>query len=410
MKNGSLTFIKIIIGLLATIAIVVVGYQLYKYAFVTIKTENAIMGELDETVDAVGVFFRNEAIIDDGGYDYLDVVRAEGERVAAGGILARVYRDEASAMTQKEIRRIQEKIDTYEEVISYSGSYQSSIDSINKAIYDNLSNLAAIAQEGKSVDTFNVVDTIYIDVMKKKIASGDLVHYDSVLAELRSELQDLKRSAGDSVKAIYGQKSGYFSLGTDELEDELNLEYLAELNAGNFDQAKELCKKNAENKSGAHLGKMVYDNCWYVAVKVPSDSVMRLELKDTVYINIPSFGADKIKCTIDDIRKEGEETVLVLSSSVIDDNILTLRMEDVRLIIKTHNGIQVRQSALRKVDGKDGVFVKVGLLLRYKEVEVIYNDGSTALVKYDAAQNDGLRLYDQVVYKGSGLYDGKAVS
>ena len=141
-----------------------------------------------------------------------------------------------------------------------------------------------------------------------------------------------------------------------------------------------------------------------------ADIPIVLETDDVVYIRIPSCGSERIKCTVADIRKNGEDCIVILESSVINDNILTLRSEEISLIIKTYNGIQLRQSALRKVDGADGVYVKVGMLLRYKEVEILYNDGVNVIVKYDATATSGLRIYDQVVYKGSNLYSGKAVS
>ena len=46
MKTGGLTFIRIIIAVLAIFALVVIGYQLYKYNFLSIKTESAVMGEI----------------------------------------------------------------------------------------------------------------------------------------------------------------------------------------------------------------------------------------------------------------------------------------------------------------------------------------------------------------------------
>ena len=90
--------------------------------------------------------------------------------------------------------------------------------------------------------------------------------------------------------------------------------------------------------------------------------------------------------------------------------LMEIILKPLQLILKNHSGILVRQSALRKVEGEDGVFVKVGLLLRYKKVHILYNDGVNAIVEYVSTDESGLRIYDQVVYKGSNLYDGKAVS
>lgn len=408
MRSGGLAFIKIIIGVLAVFGIVMIGYWLYKYNFVSIKTESAVMGEMEEVVKSTGIFFRDENTISRSGYDYLDVVRTEGERIAAGGTIARVYADEHSAKVRKEIRQTEEKIATYEEVLANSGSYQSAANSIDQEIYNNLSQIAVLSNKGNAGDAFTNAESMVINVMKKKIASGDLVSYDTMLEDLRAELSALKASGSDSVKTITTSQSGCFSLGTDGLESQLTPEYLETLSTENFSDALALCENAAGDSDD--LGKMVYNNSWSVAMKVDADAVDLLEPKDTVYIKIPSFGADRIKCTVSDIRKMGEECVIILSSSVINENILTLRKEEVNLIIRTHSGILVRQSALRKVDGEDGVFVKVGLLLRYKNVNIIYNDGVNAIIEYNVADNKGLRIYDQVVYKGSNLYDGKAVS
>ncbi len=408
MKNSGLGFIKIIIGVLSVFAVIVIGYQLYKYNFVSIKTESAVMGEMEEVVKATGIFFRNEKSVSSSGYDYLDVVRNEGERVAAGGTIARVYADEHSAKVRKEIREIEEKITTYEEVLEHSGSYQSAASSIEQEIYNDLGKIVVSAKRGNAADAFGRAEDMVINIMKKKIASGDLVSYDTILDDLRKELSTLKSSARDSVKTIRTDESGYFSLSTDGLEEQLNSDYLKDLTVDNFDEAKKLSQKNEE--SGDQLGKIVYNNMWSVAIKTETHAVDRLEVNDTVYIKIPSFGAERIKCTVADIRKSGEEAVVVLSSSVINENILTLRQEEIQLIVKNYNGILIRQSALRKVDGEDGVFVKVGLLLRYRKVKILYNDGTNAVIEYNAAENGGLRIYDQVVYKGSNLYDGKAVS
>ena len=408
MKSSSLTFIKIIIGVLAVFATVFIIYQLYKYNFVAIKTESAVMGEMEETVDSFGIFFREEEPLSNSGYKYLDVVRGEGERVSAGGTVARVYADEQSAKVQKEIRDLEEKVTTYEEVLANSGSYQSGIAAIDQEIYSDLRNIALNAHGGNSVAAFELGEELLVEMMKKKIASGDLVSYDATLAQLRKELSALKQSSGSSVNTVKARQSGHFSWGTDGLEQTLSMDYLKNLTAENFQEASALCEQT--NEVSNSIGKIVYNNTWYVAVKVLSEDVEKLEVNDTIDIRIASFGSERIRCTVRDLRKNGEETVLVLSSSIINDNILTLRAEEVRLILKTHSGIQVRQSALRKVDGEDGVFVKVGLLLKYKKVEILYNDGNNAIVKYEASDNSGLRIYDQVVYKGSDLYNGKAVT
>ena len=58
--------------------------------------------------------------------------------------------------------------------------------------------------------------------------------YDTLLEELRGELSSLKASAGSSVKTLSTPRSGYFSLVTDGLEDQLTPEYLKDLTAVSY--------------------------------------------------------------------------------------------------------------------------------------------------------------------------------
>lgn len=408
MKNGGLGFMRIVIGLFITFAVVMACYYLYTFNFVSIKTEDAVMGEMERVIKSTGIFVRDEQAIDNDGYKYLDVIRTEGERVSDSGIIARVYSTEESAVVQKEIRNIDYKISTYEEILENSGSYESAATGISQSINSNLKSIASLAKDGNSLQSFDYADELVINIMKRKIASGDLVSYDAVLDELRAERNSLKQMSSGSENTIISKKSGYFSLLTDGHEDALSPQALENLTVDNFEEISKNCDKTTPSENV--VGKMVYGNSWSICMKVPSKEISALEVKNTVYIRIPNFNNEKIKCTVTDIRKKGDEAILVLSSSVINGNILTLRKEEIHLILETYDGIIVRHSALRKVDGEDGVYVKAGLLLKYKKVKILYNDGNHAVIDYVAANESGIRVHDQVVYKGSNLYDRKAVS
>ena len=48
--------------------------------------------------------------------------------------------------------------------------------------------------------------------------------------------------------------------------------------------------------------------------------------------------------------------------------------------------------------------------MKYREVDILYIGSTFAVVKYDALNTSGLQAYDEVVIKGSDLYDGKVVA
>ena len=56
------------------------------------------------------------------------------------------------------------------------------------------------------------------------------------------------------------------------------------------------------------------------------------------------------------------------------------------------------------------MFVKSNGILRYREVEILYFSNSFVVVKYDPINSSGVQVYDEVIIRGSDLYDGKVIS
>ncbi|MBO4734387.1 MAG: hypothetical protein J5662_07920, partial [Clostridia bacterium] len=67
---------------------------------------------------------------------------------------------------------------------------------------------------------------------------------------------------------------------------------------------------------------------------------------------------------------------------------------------------------LRVVDKVTGVFTVSGLQLKFVRVNVIYTGEDFIICEQEFPKDNNtrvLRLYDEVVVKGRGLYDGKII-
>ena len=56
----------------------------------------------------------------------------------------------------------------------------------------------------------------------------------------------------------------------------------------------------------------------------------------------------------------------------MDSDIARLRTEDVEIVINETDGIRINKSAVRVVDGVQGVYVLTGNIVRFKKLDVIY--------------------------------------
>ena len=67
----------------------------------------------------------------------------------------------------------------------------------------------------------------------------------------------------------------------------------------------------------------------------------------------------------------------------------------------------VSDSAVRLVDGQVGVYVSSGYDIRFRPIEVLYQGDGYQICREDLTVENGLKMFDQVIVKGTDLYDGK---
>ncbi|MPM49547.1 hypothetical protein SDC9_96277 [bioreactor metagenome] len=65
--------------------------------------------------------------------------------------------------------------------------------------------------------------------------------------------------------------------------------------------------------------------------------------------------------------------------------------------------------ARRVVDGVTGVYVLSGMEMTFKPIEAVYTTDSYTIVKWDPSKPGALKLYDEIILSGKGIYDGKVV-
>lgn len=91
---------------IAVLLLVYVGYQIYLSQYTGLKTETATYSTVSETIDTTGFIIRDEEIVDTNYNGVLNYTVDDGEKVAAGGVLAETYPTEEDAAAQNRTARI----------------------------------------------------------------------------------------------------------------------------------------------------------------------------------------------------------------------------------------------------------------------------------------------------------------
>ena len=319
-----------------------------------------------------------------------------------------MYSNENSAKAHAQIRELQSRIDEIEEVIETSRGYNSGV-SYSSTITKNMIGMSDSVSGGDMNKAFLKASEFTSNVIKSKISSGEIVDYSDKLSQLQSQMDQLKGTSAPVASYITVPGSGYFLSKADGLEDSLSLKSGDEITAASYENIVAECGSGKSAGAG-YIGKLVSGSQWRVCFSSDSDKLSRVSPGSTLYIRIPSVTDAKIKCSVVSSANEGGVNYVVLESNMVTGDILSQRECEIEVVVNTYNGLRVGKNAIRKVDGKEGVYAMYNGIIRYRQVEVLYIGSTYAVVAYNPTSGSSLQVYDEVVVKGSDLYDGKVIS
>ncbi len=400
-------FIKLILSLFGVFILFVTLYQIYNYLYKTPGTEFAVQIQCEEKVSVKGYFVRNEKVINSGGSKYYDIIVSNGGKISKNGTIANVYNTDNAAKTQSDIRDLQAQIDEFKKILSTSSKYKEDI-SYNSEIKKHALEIAQNVSTDNLNDAFHSASEFTTSIIKSKIASGEITDYSDKLKQLESQMENLHAQTSSAVKYITAPESGYFSYKVDGLEDKLNISMTDEITPELFDEIVNLSSQMTENVSS--IGKVVKGSDWRVCFKTDSAKFENITVGSTIYIRLPSVTEDKIKCTVVDFEKQDGQVYIVLESNMVTGDLISQRVCDMDIIINSYSGLRIDKNAIRKIDGEDGVFVKSNGILRYRKVNILYFSSTYVVVKYEPLNASGVQVFDEVIVRGSDLYDGKVIA
>lgn len=400
-------FIKFLIIVFLIFVSVILINQLYIHLYKAVTTEFAVQISCEETVNTQGYFVRDEQVIYTGNSKHFDVVISNGGKVSNNGTIANVYSTEKSAKLQSQIRELELKIDEYKSVAKSGSGANDTSAYINNIQKDAVKLSDSVSSNNPSLAFENASDFL-ISVIKHKISIGEIADYKDTIKELENEKRSLASQATSATKYITSPVSGYFAYKTDGIETYLDMSTVDTISPETYEKVVDTCKKT-ESISNA-IGKVVKGSDWRVCFKSRADKFETVEEGDTLYIRVPSLTNSKIKCTVTSLVNNGEDVYVVLQSNFVTGDLLSQRSCEIEVIIDSYDGLRVDKNSLRKIDGKNGVFVKSNGILRYREVKLLYIGSSYAVIEYNPITKSAVQAYDEVVISGSDLYDGKVIS
>ncbi len=394
-----------IIEIIAVLAVVLfVGYQIYASYYSAITTESAFYFEYSEGVELQGTIIRSEHTVDmsDGGT--LHFLISDGERVAKGGVIAEVYSDDKASAAATRLKEIETQLKTIEEIEGYNNVTAVDMKTLNGKIEKNLESLLQLTSGGRFEGAEALKAELLNSINRKQVAMGVGTDFSAVKETLTQEKASLTAVMGSPKSTYTADHSGYFVSSSDGLENALSPDDLSVFTPEYMESVR------AESREEVSTGKIVGDYKWYIASTVSINDSMFYKNGETLKLKIHS--ADQtVTASVEQVNfsKDKDTATVIFSCSEMSSELALIRSCAVTVIKNEYSGLRVSRKSIRIVDGVTGVYVISGLEVKFVAAEIIYSNDEYAICKLNTTDEEKLRLYDEVVVRGRGLYDGKII-
>lgn len=385
-----------------------VGYQGYQMLFSSIETETVYSYSVYKTVDAQGLVIRSETpVAGNTGDGYVYYSLTNGERVAKGGKIAEIYRNEEDALATQQLLQLDKSIEALEVIDAQGEANRVNLDMINQQLTSRINDLAGMMHTPRMEGLTDIHAALLELMNKQQITTGKVDGFAEQIAALKQERSELASSHKGARSSVASPVAGYFVSQVDGYENTLPYDKATELTVSDIRTA--LTDKPAAD-NGRYLGKVVGDYEWYLACVVTEEEAVRMQIGASLSVLLP-FATDEtipVEVVAANADKQGSVAV-IFKGSQMSEALSSVRAETVQIQIEHYEGLRVSKNALVFDENNEaGVYIRSGNTAAFRKVKILYSASDYSLC--EASNESGsLKLYDDIIVKGKGLYDGKII-
>lgn len=400
-------------ALLCALVVVYIVIQISTALATEIITEYAGQNTIEEKIEVTGYISRNETLLTTTTDGVVHSTLAEGARVAKDQTIATVYASDTASQVQTEILRINEQLSILEASVIDTNYATSTVGKQDESIYNTLRENRAFVENGKFNLAVQSKPELLISLNKRQLIVGQVNDFSEKIKELSEEKTRLTSSLTQALEVIHAPESGYFSSMVDGYETIFTQDALDNLSVNSF---KEMLAKPQAEIPNQTVGKLVKDFTWNLLCPISRSQAASFTEGRSYNIAFP-YSSD-LRISVKLIKKvmqtDSDTVILVFNSTEIPTDFNFTRSQTVQLVLKSYHGLQIVKSALRQIDGIEGVYVLQSGTVAFKKVERIHENEGYYLVRImePSEPNSGeyIKLYDAVIVRGKNLYVGKVVS
>ncbi len=404
---------RIAAALLCALVVVYIIIQISTALTQEIVTEHAGQSTIEEKIEVTGYILRNESVLQASKNGVVHSTLSEGAKLAKGETIATVYASDTAPQVQDEIARINQSLSVLEASVIDTNYATSTVAKQDQTIYSLLYANRENAQNGKYNLAVANHNDLLVAMNKRQLIVGQVTDFSTRIEQLNARKQSLTAGLTDALETIKAEESGYFSSQVDGYESLFTRAELDELTVNRFD---ELLEQKPEEPSSKTVGKVIKEFSWYLLCPIDRSQAAGFAEGQSYYLSFPYSSDVRLSANLDKkvMQTDRNTVILVFCANEIPRDFNFTRSQTVQIIQKSYSGLRIVKSALRQLDGIEGVYVLQGGTVTFKKVRRIHENEGYYLVEIlpvtDPQSYQHLQLYDAVIIRGKDLYVGKVLS
>lgn len=368
----------------------------------------------DDAITAEGWFIRDETVAEGTSSHTVKHIVSNGEKVQADAALAVVYADASIMEASRRLEEIEQELSLLQAAVQTAGSYTDTAKT-DQLIVKQMEQLAGQVEDGMPAGAASSAMTLRELTLRRGANGLDESTLRAQITLLEGEQSKLAGQAYGRSETISAPVSGYFSEVVDGYESVLRPETVLQMQPDAFEK---LTEKKVTAPTGK-LGKVMSGFTWYFAVILPEDDAGRLPVGKKVTLKFSQIASDS-PATVVAVNRDEEagRALVVFSSTTVDGDLVSVRQQEVSIVLATYEGLRVPVSAvtMRRTENADGtttdeigVYILTGATQRFKTIETVFKNSECYIVKKGNTKSAGLVAGDRIITRGTELSDLKVM-
>ena len=401
MKKGSLKFLIFILALIILINSIAALRN-------GTKTQVVFAGQLEKVYRLEGIIARGETVIKSPESGILESKVKENEMVKKNKHVASVYIGEVDEEISKKLSEINQRIHELNSQ-NINDIHINDAHKIEEGITAKINDIIVASNARNAEKVSALKQDLQLLADKKATTSGTGADLSSILSELQSQKEYYEKQFNSTKYDLIAPLPGIYSSNIDGFEEILNADKINNITVSEYQTLKKKEFSPEEIDKSKVECKIINNYQWSVITLVNDATASGMEVGQTVYIRF-SGSTEDVPATISYISpKESKKYAVTLTSTANSEYAMSGRFVDFELICGRYTGLKVPVNAIQVRSDVTGVYVVENSVLRFKEVNVLYKDGNTAIVEQNNTKDNYLLLFDRVVTHTKEFAEGKKI-